>query len=306
MKIFRHQRMADVVTALAMTAVSFAVLRGQETSSIGDDYRVPNGCLVTAIHEPVIATGKPGRLVSVPKEGDEITVDGVIARIDDEEARYALEASNYEYLVAQKQAANDVDIQYARAQAKVTEAEYQEALDAIALVRRALSPNEVRRRKFSHRRSELAVVQAIRDGQVAKLTAQAKEASLKLAQAEVDKRQIRSSVDGVVAEVFRQNGEWVSAGDPIARLVQLSKLRVEGFVESEKWAPAEVMGRTVTVEVKLARGEVQKIDGLISFVGTDIGANDEFRVWAEIENREQGGSYTVLPGMQADMVIHMQ
>ena len=55
-----------------------------------------------------------------------------------------------------------------------------------------------------------------------------KEVQVEMAAEAIEKRQIKSPIDGIVVKVERHLGEWVQPGDPVFQVVSLDKLRVYG------------------------------------------------------------------------------
>ncbi len=260
-------------------------------------------CVVTLIDDPTLFSGKPGLLEEVPKEGDKVAQEEIVALVDDTEAKLAYRAAWYELSVTKKTAENDVDIRYAKAQELVTQAEVDEVVEANQRAPNAISQSEVRRRRFQHDRSILATEQATRDHTLAELQVQVSQAKVDSAAQEVAMRRVKSPITGVVTEVYGQVGEWVNAGDPIAKLIRLDKVRVVGYVEAQKWAPSEIKGRTVTVEVTLSGNRQQQLQGKIDFAGYVIDGTGRYKVWSDIDNIEENGDYVIRPGMDATMSI---
>ncbi|MCA9265696.1 MAG: HlyD family efflux transporter periplasmic adaptor subunit, partial [Planctomycetales bacterium] len=271
----RRQHRFAILWAIAILTVCFSTHQtatAQEAPS--SDYVLPDTSLTATIQDgaPVISASKAGRLIWVVREGQLVSDGEKLANIDDREAQLALTAAALEHQIAVKQADNDVDILYAKAQEKVTEAELAEAEDARARVEKSISDNEYRRRKFNHKRSQLAVDQAIRDRAIAGMTAKVKAESMKAAQADIDDREVKSPLSGMAVEVYRQQGEWCNPGDPILKLIQLDRLQVEGYANNSAWRPFEVQGKPVTVEITIKQGQVRRFEGRITYVSGEIKA----------------------------------
>ena len=75
---------------------------------------------------------------------------------------------------------------------------------------------------------------------------------------------------------------------------------------SSDLAHHEVGNRPVTVEVKLARGRVEQFTSTIQFVSPEVQLNGEYRVWAEVENRQDGEHWLLRPGVSTEMTIHLE
>ena len=48
------------------------------------------------------------------------------------------------------------------------------------------------------------------------------------------------------------------------------------------------------------------LSGKITFVNTLVQAGGEYKVWAEVENREENGQWLLRPGLNVTMQIHMR
>ena len=95
-------------------------------------------------------------------------------------------------------------------------------------------------------------------------------------------------------------------GDPLARVVRTDRLRVEGYVDSARWNPESVRDRPVTVMVSFADNRVESFEGRIVFTSPLVDSGGDYRVWAEVENRQvpQAGQWLLRAGQSATMTIH--
>ena len=114
---------------------------------------------------------------------------------------------------------------------------------------------------------------------------------------------IRSPLDGEVEEVFPHEGEWLQPGDPLARIVTIDRLYVEGFVDSARFGPAELRGRPVTVEVTLDNDRVERFEGQILKIKHRV-EGGSYRVVADVKNRQTGGEWLLRAGQIVRMTIH--
>ena len=106
-------------------------------------------------------------------------------------------------------------------------------------------------------------------------------------------------------EVTPHRGEWVKPGDTVMKVVNMEKLKVEGFVNMNKFNRDQLKRRTVKVEVQLKNQRVVSTQGKIVFVNPVTEAGGDFRIEAEIQNikNPQMGSWEFSPGMNADIVL---
>jgi multidrug efflux pump subunit AcrA (membrane-fusion protein) len=130
-------------------------------------------------------------------------------------------------------------------------------------------------------------------------TSETRRVELELAKAMLDRRKVLSPLTGVVVRHSRQPGEFVEAGTPILRVIQLDRLRAEGFVDVAIASPA-LKSRAVRIEVTGIGARKKTLSGVITFVGQEVDPlNQQVRVWAEFESPE----LDVYPGMTAEMTI---
>jgi len=264
-------------------------------------------CLVSLIEEVQLPGREPGVLAAVDaKEGMQVKAGDVLGRIDDSEAVVQKRVKTLEYETAKEQATNDVDVRYAAAAADVAKYAWMKAVEANQKSPSAVPKVEVLRLQLDHRRAELQIEKAQLDRRVAALTAETKQAEVAAVDTNIERRQLKSPIDGIVVNVYRHLGEWVPPGEAVMRIVRINRLRIEGFLNISEFGPEEIGDRQVTVEVELARGKKLRFPGKITFVNTLVQAGGEYKVWAEVENREENGQWLLRPGLNVTMQIHMR
>jgi macrolide-specific efflux system membrane fusion protein len=215
-----------------------------------------------------------------------------------------------EYDAAAEQAKEDVEAQAARAAHEVAKAEVEDSEYANRRAPGAIAPTELRRQQLTAERAGLQIKVAEMEFQVAGHTARAQRAKADVIDYDVVTRKIVAPFAGLIAERYRQEGEWVQAGDPVLRIVQMDKLRVKGYLRADRFAPHEIEGCRAEVLVHLPGGGSQKVDAVISYVSQEVSAGNEYDVWAEIDNivvveREGRTFWLIRPGMSATMIIDL-
>ena len=147
-------------------------------------------------------------------------------------------------------------------------------------------------------RAKLLAAQELHAMELARANLGVAETDLKLAQLQLARRKLVVPFDGIIVEVLRQPGEWVEAGTPIYRIVQLDRLRVEGFVDADVGSR---LRSGLLVQIQLhgdAKGD--PIAGQISFVSPEIDpVNHQVRLQAEFENPD----HRIRPGLVASMSV---
>lgn len=261
-------------------------------------------CVVSLIDEAQVSAKKPGLIGRVAVgEGSDVQAGELLAQLDDTEVRIARVIAEREYEAARKEAENDINVRYSVAAAGVAKAEVETALDVNAKVPGTVAAAEVRRLRLAQHRAELGIEQAQQEFAVNKITATVREAHVEAAKLEVESRQILSPINGQVVRLNRHAGEWVNVGDAICHVVRLDRLRVTGFVNVAQYDQAQVQGRSVKVQVKLASGKTETFAGKVGFASPLVQPGGEYRVWAEIENRQRDGFWILRPGLTSQMEI---
>jgi multidrug efflux pump subunit AcrA (membrane-fusion protein) len=280
------------------------VARAEEPSG-GDP--VLERCLVSLVEEAKVPAREPGVLIQLAvREGDVVKKGAVIAKIDDNQPQMERRKAVAEHEQAVAKAESDVDVRYSVAAELVAEAEHKKALESHAKVPGSVTEVERDRLMLSEKKGELQIEQAQLERRLAALAAQSKEVEVLAAENAIDRRLIKSPLDGVVVQLFPHEGEWMQPGDPLAHVVRADKLRVEGYVDAARLGPEEVSGRPVTVAVTLTGGRRETFTGKIVFTSPLVESGGDYRVFAEVENRQAPGTqqWLLRPGQTASMTIH--
>jgi multidrug efflux pump subunit AcrA (membrane-fusion protein) len=290
---------------MSIAACLFGVAARAEEPPGGDP--VLERCLVSLVEEAKVPAREPGVLIQLAvREGDVVKKGAVIAKIDDNQPQMERRKALAEHEQAVAKAESDVDVRYSVAAELVAEAEHKKALESHAKVPGSVTEVERDRLMLSEKKGELQIEQAQLERRLAALAAQSKEVEVLAAENAIDRRLIKSPLDGVVVQLFPHEGEWMQPGDPLAHVVRADKLRVEGYVDAARLGPEEVSGRPVTVAVTLAGGRRETFMGKIVFTSPLVESGGDYRVFAEVENRQAPGTqqWLLRPGQTATMTIH--
>lgn len=129
-------------------------------------------------------------------------------------------------------------------------------------------------------RLELSLKQARSQHEIARLKLQSLEKAVALATVRMERRNVRAPFAGVIVERKLSAGEWVEAGEPVLRLLQLDVLHAEGYVTADQAAGLQ-RGQAVRVET----GSGQRVDGKLVFVSPEVDSvTKQVQVRAEIPN----------------------
>ncbi|MEZ6060856.1 MAG: efflux RND transporter periplasmic adaptor subunit [Planctomycetaceae bacterium] len=151
-------------------------------------------------------------------------------------------------------------------------------------------------------RHELLVQQELKNLDLLQLTVAARRTELQQAELALARRRMIAPMDGVVAEVIRKPGEWVEPGATVVRVIQLSRLRVEGNIDVSL-VLQDLQDRVVTITFPDELQSLGEIRGRITHVSPEVQLlEQQLRVWAEFENT----GLKIRPGMSGAMTIHAE
>ncbi len=218
--------------------------------------------------------------------GQFVQANEEVGRLNDEVTRLERDRAMADLEIATRQAANEIDKKFAKSSHDVAIAELNRSIRAREQFAISVSQSEIDRLELMAIRGELSYDQATETQAVAQLTASLKEAEVRLAEAHVARRSIKSPLAGQVVEIFHQPGEWLSPGEPLVRIIQLDKLRVIAPVDGTKYGK-ELKDSKVELTVALPGGRMKTFNGHVTFVSPEVNEiKPEVEVWADVENKD--------------------
>lgn len=249
------------------------------------------------------------------------------------ESAQLVEQAKIDLRVAQKTAQSDVAVRLGRAAESLATDELNRTLESQRQFGGSVSPLELTHKRYAVEKSRLDTEQAqheldvqslkciahtanveqnviagarlkleYKDATTTKgisvLTADRANAALSVSRERLDRRRIVSPLTGIVVERLKHTGEWVEAGEPVLRVVQLDTLLVEGYVDADKINLSD-QGRGVVVTGTSAGREVIT-KGIVIFVSPEVDSvNSQVMVKAEIHNPQR----RLRPGKRVAMTI---
>ena len=319
MSFYQENPMRNLIMlATAGLVVSAALLVHHRTEEAAAQTRqdVPADVIdgnVTLINDVDISAQEPGVLTRLHfAEGDSVKIDQLPVELDNTDALVRVEEARLNQEVARKEATNDINVRASAAAADVAQAEVDESIAVNDDAPGSIPQTKLRREKLTAERSLLQVDVAKLEYDVAGITAQIRGQQVQAAQNSLNRRSVKAPLAGVIERRYKDVGEWVTAGEPICQVVRMDRLRVEGFLPSNRFPPVLMLGRTITVRLKdqllarqlerLVNRQIQ-LSGRISFVSNVIQAGGEYQVWAEIDNLAVGSQWILRPGTPVTLEI---
>jgi multidrug efflux pump subunit AcrA (membrane-fusion protein) len=223
----------------------------------------------------------------------------VLAKINDQSQQLNLERSRLELEIAKSMAESNTKIKSAQETVGFSQIALERALSSRERIAESISDAEFSRLKLDavQAKLQLETEQLAKSNAVLKM--QLMESQVRQAQVDIDRHKIISPLDGVIAIVDRDVGEWVEPGDTVMRVIGMSKLRAEGFVDAAL-VSSEMNGAKVLFFKKEKNGRERQFVGTVKFVADEIDpVNQQKRIWAEIENAD----FKLQPGDRGRMVI---
>ncbi len=272
---------------LALTTAQSKSDRTSKVAPATGGFLILDGAQLSLIENVRLSTRDPGVVESVHvQEGQDVAAGKVVATLDQEMFTAQRNAARSELAIAGQETKNDVDLQYAIVSTAVNKKVLERSRDAVNQFAKAISSTELERLDLELKRSTFSREQAERTLEVNRLTEGLKAEELAIAELRLKNRELASPVTGTVVEIFRQPGEWLNTGEPIARIVNLQKLRVKCLVDAltinhdmlggQAFFISEIQGQEISVPAKVV------------FVSPEIDpVEQDFAIWAEVENSDK-------------------
>lgn len=250
--------------------------------------------LVTAISETEVPAREAGVLAEVlVQEGDVVEQGMQLAKIDDAEARILEAAAQLEAAIAAKQSQAEPLVEAAEAAHEVALRNLQRAEESLATFGRSISQAEMDEYRLAATEAKTLVWERRREREIAELQHQLHLQQWELARARRERHAITAPLAGLVKEVHRQRGEWVTPGQPVARILRLDRLRCVGYLDADlartRWAGGELSGREAILYVPSAADpQARQFTGKVTLLGPEIEPeSDQVKIWVEIDNPER-------------------
>ena len=152
------------------------------------------------------------------REGAVVKKGQTLAAIDAAEARFRRNVLRLQVEAAREESENDAPLQAAQKGAEVAKHDWERTQRVRRKNPDAASAADEEHRKLTYEEKALTVEQAALQMRLAKIKRRQKEAELEFADEKLARFQIRSPIDGVVAQVAKPAGEWIEpAAAPSAR-----------------------------------------------------------------------------------------
>lgn len=285
--------MNSTLSKLVALAVTMLLLSGQANAQIRAQGQA------TLKLDVVAPARTAGTLLTLGvKEGDVVTTGQVLGKVDDTIAMREYEAAQHEARVVGIQKNNDIELRLSQKSRAVSERELEQSRRANERYSDAVSSTELARLKLLVDQAILSEEKAQQDIEIAAANFELKLSLSAAAKEKVDLHKIISPINGTIASIESNAGEWVNLGQPVIRIVHLDVLRVEANIDGSLYG-TELLGQPATF-TSMRRGKKQQHAGKVVFVSPELNAVDgSIRIWCDIKSPH----HHLKPGMRGDLII---
>ena len=255
-------------------------------SPVADSALNVESAILKTVEITSVAAQVQGLLSEVSvREGDRVRLGSPLAAIESNTTQLQLKRAGVSMEVAQKNFENNIDIDVARKNFAVAENEYVQAVEANKRIDDVYPPAELDRLKLVRDRANLEIDRAIHAQKIAELELNKIQIENQQLQDMLQKHKVLAPVSGMVVAIEKRVGEWVEPGAVVVRLVEIDRLRIEGFMPAEKADP-KWLASEAKVELQLSGKTIQTTAKLV-FISPEVNpVNSQVRVHLDVDNRD--------------------
>lgn len=245
-----------------------------------------DSAILKTVEVTSVAAQVQGLLNSVTvREGDRVKIRSPLASIQSTATELQLQRAKVALDVAQKNFENTIDIDLARKSFAVAENEFVRAIQANQRVEDVYPAMEVDRLKLVRDRANLEIDRSLRAKDISELELTKIQIEHRQLEDMLDKHNIQAPVAGMVVAVEKRVGEWVEPGTVVLRLVEIDRLRIEGFIKAEQADP-ELIDTQAQVQLQISGKTVETTAKLV-FISPEVNPiNSQVRVFLDLDNRD--------------------
>lgn len=247
---------------------------------------IVEGAILKTVEVTSVAAQVQGLLSNVSvREGDRVKIQSPLAAIQSTATELQLQRSKVALDVAQKNFENTIDIELARKTFAVAQNEYLRAIEANKRVEDVYPAIEINRLELVRDRANLEIDRSRYAKEISQLELAKIQIEYRQLEDILDKHNLRAPVSGMVVTLEKRVGEWVEPGTVVLRLVEIDRLRIEGFMQAEQ-ADSKWLNTEAQVELQLSGKTIQTTAKLV-FISPEVNPiNSQVRVHLDVDNRD--------------------
>ncbi|WP_153558339.1 HlyD family efflux transporter periplasmic adaptor subunit [Roseimaritima sediminicola] len=261
-------------------------------------------CVIRYAEEVDVPATESGVLEAVlVKQNAAVQPSQVLASQDVSGLAVQLRIAQLQKQAAEEKLADDLELQYAHTALEEAQAELDSNRSVYDSAAGAVPLTLLRKLRLAVKRAELEVERERKQRRLAQVEIDLRTADLQLLQQRIERLNIKSPIGGVAVDVYKKTGEWITAGEPVARIARLDRLHAHCLMRAERLPPRQCVGRAVTA-TWTEGGVVRSLRGRVLSVDTELLNRDSYRLHAELPNVHQDGHWRLLPGTAVTLRIH--
>ncbi len=271
------------------------------TTETGGWLRYPNSP-VFAIDSLEIPAKQTGVLENLSVEVNQsVAANQKIGNLDRSAAKLEEAAAIVQSQFAATVANDESDVAFARMivdEAKIALESYEQIS-----ARGSATDAEMRSKRLAVSQAELKVHNALQALEQAKLKARLAQVNVLTARHQLDSLDIVAPFAGTITEVLCESGEWIQAGQPVAKLIRLDELRVDCFVSRSHVNVASLIDQPALISILSHSNQRDTLAGRVTRFEPQVTATGDIRVSVVVQNQRRNGEWLLLPGMTVDLQI---
>ena len=251
------------------------------------------------IRDVLVPVREPGILENMlVKEGDWVQAGQVLAELDRKLNELEFQAAEKKHQISELKASDDVDERYSTKSKEVAQATLARSQSAVDNFPNSISKTEIEQLRLELERATLSIEKSQFERKLAGAESELNAREADASEVRLAQRTIHSPIAGMVVEVTPQAGEWLNAGQAVARVIQLDRMRIKALMPSGQ-IDQSFIGRRAIFESELTH---QRYEGTIHFVSPEIlPGSEKVQFWFDVDSpdkllrRREAGTVRIPP-----------
>ena len=279
--------MQNMLTTYLCCIAMITTLCYSQSEAVAQDHFVAKDAVLRIHESRDIASKAAGMILkSTIREGSLVKDKQLLMEIDSRLAKLNVEKLVNEKEIASREAASTVELDFMTKSIDVAKTELSRALQSNNRLPGAVPKSEIDQLRLVAERAIAEKQKTAFEMQIMAMQTTIRDIELNVGKRQLADHQINSPIDGKVVEIYKKEGEWVNASEPVAKVVQLKKLKTEIKVPASI-ALDQLVGTKAVFSPALDSLEGETFEGTVTFVYPEANpVNRQMKVWVVIDNRE--------------------
>lgn len=298
-----QERLAPVLLAMLLCLSPSLVHSQSPTGAEVQD------CLVRFAKEVKVPALETGRVAEVTVAiNDMVDAGSAIARLNDHSLLTRRRHAMLRLNSARRDAASTAEIEYAERSLDLAQNELATSRLIQNDVLGAVPRSQLEKLKLAVEHGKIEVELANQRKRRAQVEADLREAEVAEIDDQLKNLISESPIDGVVLDVARSPGEWITKGDALVTIGQIDRLHVHALASSREIAPASCRDLPVSVHwVDPSTGKPRSLRGKVLSADPRMLPGGFYRLHAEIVNEtlpQNPNQWHLHPGAEVHMKVY--